>query len=364
MTRGLYIHIPFCAGKCPYCDFYSLSGSEELYDAYSAAVASQLDSFGGEAVDTVYFGGGTPPLIGGHRLSRLLEHIFSTFNISPNAEITVEMNPGDASPELLSALRSAGFNRLSMGVQSGIDSELRLLGRRHSAAQAAEAVRMARAAGFDNISLDLMLGVPEQTPDSLRRSIDFLCSLEPKHISAYILKIEEGTPFAAMAPSMNLADDDAQAEYYLAAVHQLAENGYAQYEISNFSRPGRESRHNLKYWHCEEYIGIGPSAHGFYNGRRYYYPRSIEQFITSPQTIDDGEGGSQEEYIMLSLRLAEGLTKTGWQKRFGKDLPDSIYRRAEKYSRAGLLVFDEKGIRLTPEGFLVSNSIIANLIEE
>ena len=363
MALGLYIHTPFCAGKCPYCDFYSLSGSEEFYDAYTAAVAVKLDNFGGEAVDTIYFGGGTPPMLGGRRLAMLLDRAAKSFHIEKNTEITVEMNPGDASPELLSELRRAGFNRLSMGVQSGIDSELRLLGRRHSAQQAADAVSMARKAGFDNISLDLMLGIPQQTEHTLRQSIDFLCSARPEHISAYILKIEQGTPFAAMAGRLDLADDDTQAEYYLAAVHQLTENGYNQYEISNFCRPGMESRHNLKYWHCEEYIGIGPSAHSFYKGRRYFYPRDIEQFITAAQTVDDGEGGSQEEYIMLALRLVEGLTADGWRQRFGEDIPHSVYRRAEKFERAGLLVSDEHGIRLTPEGFLVSNGIIAELTE-
>jgi len=361
---GLYIHTPFCAGKCPYCDFYSLSGSQELYDTYSAAVAVQLDNLGGASVDTIYFGGGTPSLLGGKRLASLLDRTASCFSVSENAEITVEINPGDASSELLSALRCAGFNRLSMGVQSGVDSELGQLGRRHSASKAAAAVQNARDAGFDNISLDLMLGIPGQTPASLEQSIDFLCGLAPEHISAYILKIEPGTPFAARIGELNLADDDTQAEYYLQAVRQLAAKGYGQYEISNFCRPGKESRHNLRYWHCEEYIGIGPSAHSFYNGRRYYYPRDLEQFVNAPRTIDDGEGGSPEEYIMLALRLTEGLTHTGYNKRFSAEIPDGIFRRAEKFIRAGLLVHNKNGIHLTPEGFLLSNAIIAALLEE
>ena len=364
MALGLYIHTPFCAGKCPYCDFYSIAGTDELFDAYTAAVAVQLDNFGGEVVDTVYFGGGTPSLLGAKRLSFLLERIYQCFDIAENAEITLEMNPGDASTELLATLRTAGFNRLSMGVQSGLDEELRLLGRRHTAAQAREAVELSRKAGFENISLDLMLGIPNQTPETLAQSVDFLCSLEPEHISAYILKIEPDTPFAKMRNTLCLADDDAQAEYYLQTVRQLFTHGYEQYEISNFCISGHESRHNIKYWHCEEYIGIGPSAHSFYNGRRYYYPRSIEQFIHSPQTIDDGEGGSPEEYIMLALRLREGLTRTGYRERFSEDIPSNIFERARKFEQAGFLISDSGGIHLTAQGFLISNAIIAALLEE
>lgn len=362
MALGLYIHVPFCAGKCPYCDFYSLSGSQELYDAYTAAVTVQLDSFGGESVDTVYFGGGTPSLLGESRLSSLLEHSAKAFHIDENAEVTIEMNPADAEPTLLQALRSEGFNRLSMGVQSGVDSELRQLGRRHTSQQAIRAVELARTKGFDNLSLDLMLGVPGQTMSTLRQSVELLCALEPEHISAYMLKIEEGTPFAAMREKLDLADDDEQADLYLAAVEQLAKNGYAQYEISNFCRPNRESRHNLKYWHCEEYIGIGPSAHSFYNGRRFYYPRDLTQFLSSPHPVDDGEGGTPEEYIMLALRLTEGLTQQGWRSRFDCDLLNSIYQRAERLHATGLLRCDENGIYLTTEGFLVSNAIIAELL--
>lgn len=341
-----------------------MTGGSGLYEAYAAAVIRTMEGFRGEELETVYFGGGTPPLLGGERLGRLLAAAKECFNITQNAEITVEMNPGDADADLLSALHAAGFNRLSMGVQSGVDSELRSLGRRHDSAQAAKAVQLARAAGFENISLDLMLAIPHQTHDSLRQSIDFIAGLNPEHISAYMLKIEENTPFSAISDKLILPDEDGQAEFYLEAVNLLAEKGYKQYEISNFSKPDKESRHNLKYWHCEEYIGIGPAAHGFYNGRRYYYPRDIELFMQGSPPIDDGEGGSQEEYLMLMLRLAEGITENGWYKRFGEPIPQSIRRRAKMYAQAGLLICDDNGIRLTPEGFLVSNGIIARLMDE
>lgn len=341
-----------------------MTGGSELYEAYAAAVIRTMESFRGEEIETVYFGGGTPPLLGGERLGSLLAAAKACFDITPDAEITVEMNPGDADEEILSSLRAAGFNRLSMGVQSGVDSELRSLGRRHDSVQAAKAMQLARAAGFENISLDLMLAIPHQTHDSLRQSIDFIAGLNPEHISAYMLKIEENTPFAALSDKLTLPDEDGQAEFYLEAVKMLAEKGYKQYEISNFSKPDRESRHNLKYWHCEEYIGIGPAAHGFYKGRRYYYPRDIERFMQGGAPIDDGEGGSQEEYLMLMLRLAEGISESAWSERFGESIPQSIRSRAKMYQQAGLLICDESGIRLTPEGFLVSNGIIARLMDE
>ena len=341
-----------------------MTGGDGLYEAYVAAVIRTMESFCKEELDTVYFGGGTPPLLGAERLDRMLAAARKCFDIAPDAEITVEINPGDATAALLSALYAAGFNRLSMGVQSGVDSELRALGRRHDSAQAAGAVELARAAGFENISLDLMLAIPHQTPDSLRQSIDFITGLEPEHISAYMLKIEENTPFAAISDKLILPDDDGQAELYLEAVKMLAERGYKQYEISNFSKQGRESRHNLKYWHCEEYIGIGPAAHGFYEGRRYYYPRDIEGFMQGNAPVDDGEGGSKEEYLMLMLRLAEGITESAWNERFGEPIPQCIRRRALMYQQAGLLVCDDNGIRLTTEGFLVSNGIIARLMDE
>ena len=363
MAAGLYIHVPFCASKCPYCDFYSLCGSAELYDAYTEAVVRELKRTPRMSVNTVYFGGGTPSVLGGDRLARMLGAARERFGISPEAEITAEINPGDASEKLLTAMRDAGFDRISMGVQSGVDLELRALGRRHDTAQAARAVALARDAGFDNISLDLMLAVPGQNGATLERSVDFLCSLGPEHISAYLLKLEEGTPFAAMKDALCLPDDDAQAELYLQAVGLLEKNGYRQYEISNFAKPDRESRHNLKYWRCEEYIGIGPAAHGFVGGRRYYYPRDIAGFIADPQPVDDGEGGSEEEYVMLALRLSEGLTAEGWSRRYGGELPRAMLERAKLYEKAGLLVCGEKGIRLLPQGFLVSNSIIAELID-
>ncbi len=361
---GIYIHIPFCNGKCPYCDFYSVGMTDELRDSYIIAVEREIVKRPSLPVSTVYFGGGTPTLLGDAGLVRLLRSVRMHFRVAPDAEITFEMNPRTADVKMLQRLRRAGFNRVSIGLQSGVDSELEALGRRHTVDDARRAVQDVRQAGFDNLSLDLMLGIPDQTPESLQRSIDIVCSLEPEHISAYILKIEPDTPFATMADSMNLADDDGQAELYTQAVQEFDLRGYHRYEISNFARPGRESRHNSAYWDCGEYLGFGPGAHSFFDGRRFCYSRDLDRFINAPVTVDDGEGGSREEYLMLRLRLAEGITQAGWREHFGEDIPEVYYQRAKPLVTGGLLEADEAGIRLRGEGFLLSNAVIGRLIGE
>ncbi len=361
---GIYIHIPFCDGKCPYCDFYSVAPSEDLCDRYCTALERQMEQYRGIEADTVYFGGGTPTLLGAERLCRLINSVKKNYIIDNNAEITFEMNPRTADSGMLRKLRDAGFNRVSMGVQSGIDSELAALGRRHTIADARRAAADVRAAGFDNLSLDLMLGIPEQTAESLECSLNEVCALEPEHISAYMLKIEPDTPFAQHDFGTSLADDDMQAELYEFAVRLLADKGYERYEISNFALPGRESRHNLHYWNCDEYLGFGPAAHSFFRGRRFCYPRNIDSFISCPETSDDGPGGDEEEYVMLRLRLSEGITQTGWHEKFDSDIPEIYHRRALALTTAGLLIDDEQGIRLNGRGFLLSNAVICRLLGE
>ncbi len=361
---GIYIHIPFCDGKCPYCDFYSLRPTERLCQRYIQALDREMSRLAGPAADTVYFGGGTPTLLGAEGLAQTLENVRKHFAVKDDAEVTFEMNPRTAGPDMLVRLREAGFNRVSMGVQSGVDSELEALGRRHTIADAGRAAAEVRAAGFDNLSVDLMLGIPGQTADSLRRSVEAVCAMEPEHISAYILKIEPGTPFASRDFGDGLADDDGQAELYNLAVELLAQRGYERYEISNFARPGRESRHNLRYWDCGEYLGFGPAAHSFYGGKRFYYPRDLEAFLTSPATVDDGDGGSEEEYVMLRLRLAEGITRSGWAERFGTAIPRRYYDCAAPLAKAGLVQADDRGIRLRGDGFLLSNAIIGRLLDD
>lgn len=366
---GLYVHVPFCAGgKCPYCDFYSVPLDAARREEYLAAVEREFDRWArrarGLVFDTVYFGGGTPSLLG-NGLCRLLEYAAARFAIAPGAEITFEANPAhgpDGPAADFGALRAAGFNRLSLGLQSGVPEELRALGRRHTPQDAADTVRAARAAGFENISLDLMLATPGQTMGSLRRSIQFAAALGPAHISAYLLKVEPGTEFFARRDMLDIPDADSQAEFYELACGELADQGYAQYEISNFARPGRESRHNLKYWNCDDYVGVGPGAHSLWQGRRRYYPRSLSEFFRAGAMEDEGPGGGWEEYAMLRLRLNAGLTRAALRGRFGVELERLHMAEIPALQRAGLVTYDGERLALTPRGFLVSNPLLARLL--
>jgi oxygen-independent coproporphyrinogen-3 oxidase len=365
-TLGIYVHVPFCdGGKCPYCDFYSVPLREDLAQAYIKSSETVIGSYAAKAqgriVDTVYFGGGTPSLLKGG-LAQLLTAVKANFEVAPDAEITVEANPAAELMETFSLLRAAGFNRLSLGMQSAHTDELSFLGRRHTPQDAVRAVRDAKAAGFENISLDLMIATPQQTEKSLISSIDFAASLEPAHLSAYLLKIEPGTYFHDIRETLRLPDNDAQAEFYMIACEEIESKAFLQYEISNFAKAGKESKHNLKYWNCDEYIGFGPGAHSFFDGRRFYYESSLDQFIGGAQVIDDGQGGSLEEYIMLRLRLNEGLSVKELKQRYGIGLEIFNGSVISSLLKAGYIDIDENFIRLTRKGFLTSNSVISTLL--
>lgn len=362
MSIGLYIHIPFCMGKCPYCDFYSVAFDEAAADAYAKAVCDLMASrrFPAGEADTVYFGGGTPSLIGAGRIGRILECAAASCGVSKNAEITLEANPAGMDRSAFREFRAAGINRLSLGVQSGIDRELSLLGRRHTAREAHDAVLAAFTGGFGNISADLMLAVPGQTMGSIEKSVDFLTGLPVSHISAYLLKIEEGTAFAEKGFA---ADDDLAADLYLGCVERLAAKGFSQYEISNFARPGKESRHNLKYWRCEQYLGIGPAAHSFLGGRRFHFRRDLKAFMADPFSVlrEDGPGGDFTEFAMLRLRLAEGLDLEEAASQFEFDR-ERILRRAGPFLEKDFVRLRGGRLSLTPEGFLLSNTVISALL--
>lgn len=363
---GIYIHVPFCdKEKCPYCDFYSVIADNDIKEKYIAAVRKDLEvravKVSDRIVDTVYFGGGTPAMIG-DGLARILDTVHENYNLTPDAEITFEANPAGITPDLLFKLRKTGFNRLSLGMQSAVPEELILLGRRHKPDDVARTIKEARSAGFENISLDLMLCVPRQTHQSMMTSIDFAESLKPEHISAYLLKIEQGTRYFNIRDILNLPNDDIQADMYLEACTALEKRGYIQYEISNFAKPGFESRHNLKYWDCDEYLGFGPAAHSYYKGQRFYYPRSLENYINGGQPVPDGKGGTLEEYIMLRLRLREGLFEKELKSRYNIDFSIFGDKKLSKFKSAGLLNFKNGQISLTQKGFIVSNSVIGGLI--
>ena len=362
---GIYIHIPFCIRKCPYCDFYSFEANESKKDSYLKAVLLCLDKWKDKVkgdIDTVYFGGGTPSVFGSERLSQILTHIKKNYNIIDDAEVTVECNPSSVSAEFFAEITKAGVNRISMGMQSAVDKERLTLGRLSDANQVKNAVTMAKNAGIDNISLDIMLGVPFQTMESLDESIDFLLSLDISHISAYMLKVEEGTPFDKMGDSLILPDEDTVSEMYLHTSRRLISAGYSHYEISNFARENKQSRHNTRYWQGDDYIGIGPSAHSFFSGERFYYERDFDKFIAGAESIPDGFGGDKDEYVMLRLRLSEGLNFEEYEKKYKEKIDENIIEKMRKYQKAGLLHIDDKGIRLTPEGFLLSNMIIGEFI--
>ncbi len=361
---GLYLHIPFCRRKCPYCDFYSVSGQERAFDTYTQALRERLrlcaETYPVPA-DTLYFGGGTPSLLGAERLVSLVQAAKDGFGLS-EAEITLEVNPEKQDLDF-AALRQGGFNRISIGLQSANDHELQQLGRLHNAEQAVRCIAQAKAAGFTNISLDLMLATPDQTRDTLLRSIAFCAEQEVTHISAYLLKIEPDTPYAHRPDKALLCDDDRQAALYLTAVEALASCGYRQYEISNFAKEGYEGRHNLKYWHDEEYLGLGPSAHSFIGGKRFFCDRSFDAFYRHELTMD-GTGGDAEEFVLLGLRLTEGITHARYRERFGTDLPARLLQKARQLLPTGCLTLTPEGIALTPQGFLVSNAVIGRLLSD
>lgn len=371
---GIYIHVPFCASKCPYCDFYSVADMGRIA-AYLDAVTDELrtlrrvdplaDGLKERDISTVYFGGGTPSYVGAENLSRLLLAVKDNFTVAPGAEITAECNPSSSlAPGFFETLAAAGFNRVSLGMQSAVDAERKKLGRRATAADVETAVKACQSAGITDISLDIMLGVPEQTESSLLSSLDFALSLGVTHLSAYLLSIEEGTFFDKKRDALNLPEEDAVCDMYLSLCEYLKNNGFRHYEISNFCLPGHEARHNTAYWRDEEYLGVGPAAHSYLNGRRFYFPRDLDAFIKGASPVDDGPGGGWEESLMLALRLDTGISLRDIQEKYGVAPSPSLPAILQQYQSAGLLTFDGDRIALTDKGFLVSNSLIGELIEE
>lgn len=368
---GLYIHVPFCQGKCPYCDFYSAPPrDEEALDAYTAGVVAAMERWADRLdapADTLYLGGGTPSLLGGRRLAAILEAArrhFRLFSL-PDTEVTLEANPADDLGDTLAAFAAAGGNRLSLGMQSCDPAELQALGRRHTPADVQRTVADARRVGIENLSLDLMLGIPRQTERSVRASVGCIAALGATHASAYLLKLEPDTPFGVCPPLV--PDEDAAADLYEAAMEALEAAGYRQYEISNAAQPGRESRHNLKYWDSRPYLGIGPAASSCLECKRFQYPRDTAAFLAGQPPVEEPQGeipvGSPEEYALLRLRLTAGLTQGAFAARFGRPIPPEWLRRAAALPPA-LVTADGEGIRFSRRGFLVSNTLITHILSE
>ena len=371
---GIYVHIPFCRSKCQYCDFYSITTKDQrVMDGYLDAVCAHIKEAGalapGYLVDTVYFGGGTPTFFGADALATILTAVRRSFDVSNDAEITFEANPDSVTPKLLRKLRSEGFNRVSLGIQCDDNGILDKIGRPHSYEQAVNAVKLIRRAGFRNLSLDLMYGLPNQTLESWEATLQNVLKLEPEHISCYGLKVEEGTPMHRYQEFMNLPDDDAQADMYLRAVEILRNKGFKQYEVSNFCRRNQESKHNLKYWTGGAYLGFGPDASSDFAGKRFSMIRDLRAYVdgilNGGQVIADlQEVPPREragEYIMMRLRTSLGIQAEEYEKRYL--LPFAPLEQAlEKCRQRGHAVKQDDGSwRLTPEGFLISNSIISDL---
>lgn len=372
---GIYVHVPFCRSKCEYCDFYSLTTKDDkLMDGYLNAICTHIREAGalapGYLVDTIYFGGGTPSLFGAEGMIAILTTIRRSFDVARTAEITFEANPDSVSDRLLRRLRSEGFNRVSLGIQCDSDEILKRLGRPHNYEQAVNAVKRIRRFGFKNLSLDLMYGLPGQNLSMWKKTLQNVLSLNPEHISCYGLKVEEGTPLYEYREFCNLADDDLQADMYLAAVDILKEHGYRQYEISNFCRKGAVSRHNLKYWTGEEYLGFGPDASSDFAGQRFSIIRDLQGYIQGIREggqvlVDVQEVPNREragEFIMMRLRTATGIDPREYEKRFL--MPFAPLERAlVRFKEQGLAqkTFDGRW-HLTTKGFLLSNTIISDLL--
>lgn len=366
--RGLYIHIPFCLKKCKYCDFTSYVGCEKHFADYIKCLKNEMLEYRGEKIDTIFVGGGTPSILSAHLLEDMIKEIYNTFDVTPDAEFTIESNPKTLTDEKLKVLHSLGVNRISIGVQSFVDSELKKIGRIHTAKDAEEAIILAKKAGFSNINLDLMFSIPGQTKESFKESIDRAISLNPEHISAYSLILEEGTPLFSEVENgeVFLPSDETDRENYSYLCDRLGEAGYIQYEISNFSKKGHECRHNLKYWDCNEYIGIGVSAHSYYNGKRFFNQDSLDDYLKGEYRMESGEiltiDDKISEYVIMGFRKTKGISKTDFFKKFGVDFYERFKEPLDKFLNLNLI--EEKGefFCLTFEGINLSNSVLCEFL--
>ena len=371
---GLYVHIPFCSAICNYCNFNRGLFDAALKQQYVAALLREIHSLAdGSPADTIYFGGGTPSLLEAAEVGAVINACRAAFSVSADAEITLEANPETVTPERLAGFHAAGVNRLSFGVQSFRDDELQRLTRMHSAARAAEAFAMARREGFDNISLDLMMWLPQQTIPEWLESVDALIGLAPDHASLYILELYPNAPLRdAMARGKwSLAPDDDAADMYLEAMSHLDAAGYHQYEISNVARPGRESRHNLKYWTDGEWLGFGCGAHSTRRAVRWKNLASTTEYIAA--VISGGQPVAErralsvrealEEALFTGLRLTRGLDVNTVNARYGVNVWDIYRRQLEQFLEAGVLIYDGRLLRLSRAGMLLANEIMAKFLD-
>jgi len=369
-SLGLYLHIPFCKSKCRYCDFCSFPQKNgAAVEAYLASLSHEIAAYGrmcgAYTVNTVYFGGGTPTYLSAEQLASLLLTVREHFAVSEDAEISTECNPATVDVAALTTLRRAGFDRLSIGAQSLSDGELALLGRAHSAADFRATFLAAREAGFENISVDLMFGIPSQTVDSFRQTLEGLVALGPEHISAYGLKIEEGTPFWRELETLALPNEDEERQMYMDAVDFLAAWGYARYEISNFAKMGYESRHNLRYWEREDYLGMGLAAYSCLGFDRFSNTCDLSSYLSGERVADRETVSAHDalcEAIMLGMRLEKGVNFSALAKIHG-DAAWDYQNHLAKYEKGGFVRKTDHGFAFTSEGMYVSNAILSETLD-
>lgn len=375
---GIYIHIPFCATRCHYCNFATGGYESALAQRYVAAVAAEIERAASNAaatlraVNTIYFGGGTPTTLSVAQLAYLIELCRALFDLQPQAEITTEANPGSVSPGYLAELRAVGVNRLSFGVQSFDDDELQMIGRSHSAADARAALAMARAAGFTNLSLDLIAGLPQQQMTTWRRNLDEAFALAPDHLSVYLLELYKDAPLLHRIErgELQAIDEELTVAMYFALLDEAARRGYEHYEISNWARPGYESRHNLKYWTGAPYWAFGVSAAGYDGQTRWSNTRNIHEYLTkiesgqSPiaESIALDEDDRQSENLFLRLRLQDGVDLRAHEARFGVKVQERYQAELARLREAGLIELNNDVLKISRAGTVLANEVFAAFV--
>ena len=359
MSFGIYIHIPYCLSKCNYCDFHSQGGSQRISDAYIQQVLFQLKKYQTRRPNTVYFGGGTPSLLKPDQIYQILCQI----NPLSDAEITLEANPETLYQEKLNNFYQVGVNRLSLGIQTASQKSLQTLGRVHTIQQSQKAFEMALQAGFKNISGDIMLALPNYTKQEFDYTLSLIQQGGATHISAYLLKIEPNTAFFKNPPA-NLPCEDTAADFYLYAVEQLEKAGYQQYEISNFAKKGYQSQHNLLYWDCYDYLGIGPAAHSCLNGIRYAFDNNTPAFLQGKLQLETTGDCTWQDYVMLQLRLNHGLSFSLLKEKYNITFSQKQFEFLQQCNKHGLVQLSSDRAWLTVQGMLIQNSILTELLQE
>lgn len=366
--KGLYVHIPFCLKKCDYCDFISFTNCEENHGKYVDSLIDEMKEYTGEEINSVFIGGGTPTILSPILLDRLLKNINENFKISDDCEFSIESNPATVTKEKLLVLRTHNVNRISVGVQSFNDDELKMIGRIHDSSSAYETINLIKENGFKNINIDIMSALPMQTIDKFMYSLKCAVECESTHISCYSLILEDNTPLEKRYSKgeFTIPDEELDREMYHNACDFLEKNGYIQYEISNFAKNGYKCRHNIKYWNCDEYIGVGIAAHSYIGNKRYYNTSNLSDYLNGKYHCDDVAILTQkdllEEFMIMGLRMNKGISENEFKRRFGADIHEIYSSVLDKYIKMGFIIYQNGRYFLSKHGFDVSNSIMSEFM--